>query len=369
MHIVLKTTLIVGAIGAGLLSQGATRAQASGPRILEQRTVGAFSAIDASGPFDIVVQAQGAPGLALTGERDQLEQVETFVRGDTLVLRPTGRVRWTFGYTPQRRHVSISVGAPQLARLRMAGSGDVTLEQVAGERIALILEGPGDLQASGQVRELALRVSGSGDARLERLRAGKVDLTMSGPGDVDLAGIDGELQARIGGSGDLTAQRLALTRLDARLSGPGNAQLRGTVAEFQAQVSGSGDIDGADLDVARASIVLRGPGNTALGRVADTLDADLRGSGDLQATLDGQQVMLTSSGPGHAELRGQVATVRARLSGSGQLDGRRLRAGRADIAVSGPGKAQVHVTGDDALHPGHGGLLVVHRRGSSQMPD
>lgn len=371
MHTVLKTTLIAAAIGAGLLAIDTTRAGTAGSAITEQRTVGAFSAIEASGPFDITVQAGGPPGLALRGERDQLGQVEAFVRGDTLVVRATRRVTWTFGYTPPRPRITLSVGAPQLARLRISGSGDVTLDGVQGERIALTLDGPGDLRASGQVGELTLHVSGSGDAHLERLRAGKVDLTMSGPGNVELAGIDGELQARISGSGDLAAGGLALRRLDARLSGPGNAVLRGAVAEFQAQVNGSGDIDGADLDVVKASVILRGPGNLALRRVSDTLDADVRGSGDLQAALDGTGLLYTSSGPGNAELRGQVAGVRARLSGSGTLDGRRLRAGRADIAVSGPGTARVHLTGPgiDASGTAGGGLLVVNRRGSSQLPD
>jgi len=373
MHTVLKTTLIAGAIGAGLLSIDAIGARTADARITEQRTLGAFSAIEVSGPFDVVVQAGGVPGLSLRGERDQLRQVDVFVRGDTLVVRPTARVEWTFGYTPEREHVTLSVAAPGLARLTLAGSGDVVLEQVAGERLALTLDGPGDLRASGQVRELALRVTGSGDADLGRLRASKADLTMSGPGDVELAAIDGELQARISGSGDLAAHRLALRRLDVRLSGPGNAVLRGSVADFRAQVNGSGDIDGADLDLARASVMLSGPGDVALGRVSDTLDADLRGSGDLAATLDGKQLLLTSSGPGDAEIRGQVGSVRARLSGSGMLDGQRLHAGRADIAVSGPGTARVHVSGDDAaplaIDRGRGGLLVVHRRGSSQTPD
>ena len=127
MHTVLKTTLIAGAIGAGLLSIDAIGARTADARITEQRTLGAFSAIEVSGPFDVVVQAGGVPGLSLRGERDQLRQVDVFVRGDTLVVRPTARVEWTFGYTPEREHVTLSVAAPGLARLTLAGSGDVVL--------------------------------------------------------------------------------------------------------------------------------------------------------------------------------------------------------------------------------------------------
>lgn len=62
--------------------------------------------------------------------------------------------------------------------------------------------------------------------------------------------------------------------------------------------------------------------------------------------------------------------VHARLSGSGGLDGNRLRAGRADIAVSGPGTARVQVAERAGGAPAgaSGQLLVVDRRGSSHAP-
>ncbi|WP_311964504.1 GIN domain-containing protein, partial [Acinetobacter baumannii] len=90
----------------------------------------------------------------------------TFVRGDTLVVRPANSRYFEFGFGKRRQAVTIAIGVPQLARLRMAGSGDVTLDGVNGERIALDVDGPGDLQASGAVRKLDLRVGGSGDADL-----------------------------------------------------------------------------------------------------------------------------------------------------------------------------------------------------------
>lgn len=365
MQNVLKTTMFAAVVAVGLFSIEASQADTPGKRIAEQRSVGAFRAIELSGPYDVAIDAQGRSGLTLSGEREQLDKIETFVRGDTLVVRPTERTGFHFGFTARRQTVTIQIGTHTLERLQMTGSGDVVLEQVNGERIALAVTGPGDLRASGAIKALELRVSGSGNADLERVRAGTVDLTMSGPGDVRLAHIDGRLQARLSGSGDLDAHDLRLASLDARLDGPGDALLDGTAADFKADVRGSGDLDGSGLRVGRATVKSRGPGGVELAQVSDALDAELRGSGGLKAEIKGRQLVLTSSGPGDFEISGRVDTVRARLSGSGELDGSSLNAGRADIAVTGPGSAKVQ------LDQGAGGgrMLVVERGGSRQAPD
>ena len=253
MHTVLKATLLAAAVGTLLLTIDTSQADTPDKRITEQRSIGAFSAIELHGPYDVVIDAQGRSGLRLSGERQQLDEVETFVRGDTLVVRPANSRIFQFGFGKRRQTVSIDIGTPQLASLKMSGSGDVTLDQLNGDRLALDVDGPGDLQASGAVRNLALRVGGSGDADLQRVRAGQVDLAMHGPGDVRLANIDGALQVKMTGSGDLEADGLRLARLDARLTGPGGMLLRGSSLEVRAEITGSGDFEACDLAAGRVS--------------------------------------------------------------------------------------------------------------------
>lgn len=359
MQTALKLTL-AAAIGIGLLGAGDGHAQSGDGSVAQQRSVGAFSAIELNGPYDVVVNVQGRPGVVLSGERARLDEVETVVRGDTLVVRPVSRKGFHFSFGKQRQGVTISIGAPRLTSLSMAGSGDVVLEQADGERLTLEVSGPGDLQASGAVRELVVRASGSGDADLQRLHAGAVDLALSGPGDVRLAHIDRQLDARLSGAGDLSALALDVRSATLQLSGPGDAQLAGKAAVFKAQSRGPGDIDGAGLAVVNATIHASGPGDVELDSVSDTLEAELRGPGGLKANIDGQRLLLEASGPGGAEITGRVALVRARLSGPGTLDGRRLVAERADIAVTGPGKATVLERSKDRQER----LLVIERGGS-----
>ena len=91
----------------------------------------------------------------------------------------------------------------------MSGSGDVELDQAGGERFTLINTGPGDLHASGAVRQLVVESSGSGDLDLRRMKAGDADVKLHGPGDVHLG--PGEtvrltLALRMGGCESLSAR-------------------------------------------------------------------------------------------------------------------------------------------------------------------
>ncbi len=408
MTTVLKPALLAAAIAAGFLATQASHAEAPAAPVTLQRTVAPFSAIELAGPYEVVVRAQGRQALTLSGEPKQLDGIETFVRGDTLVVRPVERNGFHFSWGKRRAPVVIHITASQLKSLAMSGSGDVELAQLAGERFSLKVDGPGDLQAAGAVRELTVRASGSGDLDLHRLKAANVDLDMSGPGDVRLSGVGNLLTASVSGSGDLEADELRLARLDARMRGPGGMKLSGSARELRAEVSGSGDfeacslaagaastvqrgpgsacvagnirrfdaiVDGSgdleagELDVKRATVKARGPGGIELARVSDTLDAELHGSGGLDADLDGKRLLLKMTGPGAARLKGKVELVKARLSGSGSLDGRELTAVRADIAVTGPAHARVNLTGQDGRraergNAGRGQLLLVDRSGS-----
>lgn len=154
------------AIAAGLLAAGAVHAEPTSAAITEQRSVGAFNAIELSGPFDVAVRAGSGAGVALTGQRAQLEQIEVIVQDGTLVVRPLSRVGLHFDFGKRPERVTISIGAPQLTSLRASGSGDVTLDGINGERFTLGVTGPGDLRA---------RISRSGDLDADGLRLARLD--------------------------------------------------------------------------------------------------------------------------------------------------------------------------------------------------
>ncbi|MDB5934557.1 MAG: hypothetical protein JWQ01_1901 [Massilia sp.] len=355
MSLALKQITFAIALG---LTAHSTHAAA----VTEQRTVAAFRAIELSGPYRVLIKAQGRQALELAGESEELAKVETFVRGDTLVVRPVPTKGFHFGIT-RRRDVTIHITAAMLASLTTGGSGDVDIEQVGGEQFSVSATGPGDLRASGGVRDLTVASRGSGAVDLHQLSATNVRLAMSGPGDVSLARIGGELAADMSGSGDLDAKGLQAASARIAMTGPGAAKLAGTVGTLNAGLSGSGELDAHRLNVRNATVRSRGPGSVQLATVADTLDADLRGSGEMSATLAGKRLLLKMSGPGDARFDGSVDAVTAQLTGSGSLDGHALTAARADVVVRGPGSAVVGVQSKGADRA----RLLTFERGATHV--
>ena len=370
MKTAFKLTVLAAALAAGAIAtvpvSVAQPQDAGTASATEQRPVAAFSAIELAGPYHVVIDAQARPSLALSGPRKQLAEVETVVRGDTLVVRPVQRNGFFFSFGKHQETVTIRIAATALKRLTVAGSGDVEIARIDGERFALAANGPGDIHARGAVRQLSVTSSGSGDLDLHDLKAADVDVALNGPGDVRLSDVAGTLAVQQGGSGDLEADGLRTTRVTARMHGPGNVTLSGSAGDLNVETSGSGDFDGGGLKMVRATVRGHGPGGVTLAGVTDTLDAELQGSGDLTASMAGKRLLLRLDGPGDARIIGTVAQVDAQIAGSGSLEGRGLTAAHADIVVHGPGTAAVNVTGQeraDARLKNRAQLLLVDRSG------
>jgi hypothetical protein len=370
----LQLTVLAAALAAGALATtpaSFARPQDPGNAVAtEQRAVAAFSAIELAGPYHVVIDAQAKPALELSGERKQLAEVETVVRGDTLVVRPVQRNGFFFNFGKRRETVTVRIGAAALKRLTVAGSGDVEIDRISGDRFTLAGTGPGDVHASGAVRQLTVTSSGSGDLELQHLKAADVELTMNGPGDVQLADVGGTLSAQVGGSGDLEADGLRAGKVTARMRGPGNVKLSGSARELDLEMSGSGDFEGCDLRIdGAARSVQRGPGNACLAGAIRKFDGAVDGSGELAVRgLQAGTAQLRMNGPGNVALAGTVGDLNVQLAGSGDLDGHGLTAAHADIVVHGPGTASVNVADRndraDAKTVARGQLLLVDRSGS-----
>jgi hypothetical protein len=236
MKTAIKLTAIAAALACATIASHASfaqpqpQAQAAGI-VTEQRQVGAFSAIELAGPYHVVIDAHARQAVTVSGERKQLDDMEVVVRGDTLVVRPVSRINFSFGFHKRRDSPTVTIGAAGLKSLRMSGSGDVELDQASGDRFTLASTGPGDLHASGAVRQLVVESSGSGDLDLRRMKVGGADVSMHGPGDVHLAGVGNELSAQLNvemsGSGDLTADGVRAAKVTAKMRGPGELKLSG----------------------------------------------------------------------------------------------------------------------------------------------
>ena len=78
MKTMLKQTSLAIAVVAGVLASPSLQAAPQDAQLVSvQRAVGAFKSIELSGPYRVVIKAQGRNALSLTGVRKDLADIQT----------------------------------------------------------------------------------------------------------------------------------------------------------------------------------------------------------------------------------------------------------------------------------------------------
>lgn len=188
-----------------------------GPYTQQNRDVGSFDRIEVHGSTEVVVRPGPTGVLTIKGGRNRVRELVTRVESGTLMVEEPdsdGVLDLDGG------HVTLVVRARSLESARVDGSGDLTIAQVRGERLAVEVNGSGDLRAAGRVVALDAEVDGSGDLDLGDLAADSASVDVSGSGDADVA---------------------ARHRLDVVLHGSGNVNYSGDPLLTE-DVDGSGSV-------------------------------------------------------------------------------------------------------------------------------
>ena len=217
----------------------AERVELSGRQDSRAYRLGGFESVSLEGPDRVIVRVGGAAGVSAAGDSAVLDQLEVRVERGALKI---GRKRngWT-SVNGDRERAVITVTVPRLAAAAVAGSGEMTVDRVAGGSFAAAVSGSGDLRVD-EVRgdALSAAVAGSGDLTVARAAVRRAELSMAGSGDLRVAGTAGTVAASIAGSGDIDASGLQGATGQVSIAGSGNAAIR---AQDAAQVSivGSGN--------------------------------------------------------------------------------------------------------------------------------
>lgn len=217
--------IMTRAAGIALLAlvAGCSEGKAEGGNaVTRDFQVGAFSSLEVAGPFDVVVTTGKAPAVRVEGPQKLVDAMEVVVEGDRLKIRPKRKgmfngMQW--GGKPAR----VSVSAAALTAASVAGSGDIVIDRVTGQRFA------------GSV-------AGSGDLNLSQVSVEQLALSIAGSGRVTAAGQAQKASYSIAGSGDLDAGKLTSRDAAAEIAGSGSITARAT-GTAKASIAGSGDID------------------------------------------------------------------------------------------------------------------------------
>jgi hypothetical protein len=215
------------------------QAREAGAETTRTFPAGNFTKLAIAGPYDVTVSTGSQPGVQATGGQNRLDEMVVEVQGDTLQIHPRERSGGNWSWKDDRG-VKVSVTVPALSDLAMAGSGDVSVNRIAGESFGAALAGSGELRLEDiQARQFALRVAGSGDVSA-RGTVGAIKLSVAGSGTVDAANLVSDTaNVAVMGSGDVRLQ--AKQSANVSVAGSGDVEIKGG-AKCTVSKAGSGDV-------------------------------------------------------------------------------------------------------------------------------
>jgi hypothetical protein len=152
----------------------------------------------------VPLDAQVAAGGAVFGQ---------IGRAESLDLTNAGCGAWEMGPVRGRLRITEAgsgaarAGAAGSAEVSAAGSGAITIGNVAGPLQAMNL-GSGDIDVAAVNGPVSVRVAGSGHVRIDGGHATTLQASVAGSGDVTMNGVAGALKASVMGSGDVRVARV-----------------------------------------------------------------------------------------------------------------------------------------------------------------
>jgi hypothetical protein len=161
----------------------------------DERTIGAFASIDASGAFEIEWQ-NGAPALRITTDENLLPYIENNISGDILRLRTREQIWPTRG-------VKIVISSPTRAGARISGAVKLTAKQLTGPKFALEATGASRVSLDGSVDQLLADMTGASELNASGLQTRTAQISTTGAGDAEIA-VSETLKVAITGAGKVT---------------------------------------------------------------------------------------------------------------------------------------------------------------------
>lgn len=181
--------------GCDALKWGGKGLSGSGVVKTEKRDVGAFTAIDVSGAYEVSIVCQKSPGLEIEGDDNILPLVDTYVKNGTLYITSER------GFSV-RKPIKVRVTTTDLQGVNASGATQITLEGVKNEQLVIETSGASKIDAAGETKALEIESSGASKVDVQDLRASRVKVTMSGAGRAQVYATE-EVNAEASGASNI----------------------------------------------------------------------------------------------------------------------------------------------------------------------
>jgi hypothetical protein len=236
-----KSIALAAVAACSAVSGCSIHADDGGPTVSRNYQVGNFQKIEVAGPYDVEVRTGTNPSVSANGSEKLLERTTVEVKGDRLLIRPKHSGGWFhFGWS-SGGHANFTVTVPQLSGATIAGSGDITVDKVQGDRFEGTVAGSGGLDVAAiNVQTLKLAIAGSGSAKAASGKAQSAVYDIAGSGDVDAGGVQTQ-QAKVSIAGAGSVKAHASATADVSIMGAGDVDVAGG-AKCNISKAGSGDV-------------------------------------------------------------------------------------------------------------------------------
>lgn len=178
-----------------------------------------FTELSTSGPQGVIITSGETPAVRAEGSGGVLGLIEAVVVDGRLEIRPGSSFSGDWG---RLSSATFYVTVPKLERVALAGSGNISIDQIEGSNFTgtvagsgkltiaamdvedadFSIAGSGDLTAAGTARQATISIGGSGDVRAGTLKSDSADIRIPGSGSVDLS-VQERARVSILGSGDV----------------------------------------------------------------------------------------------------------------------------------------------------------------------
>ncbi|MCG8411496.1 MAG: DUF2807 domain-containing protein [Bacteroidales bacterium] len=204
----------------------------------ETRKVDNFSTIDLSIPAKMYLEQGSENKLIIESDKDVLDEIETFTKGDELVIRFKKRYKCR-----GKKSINIFLTAKDVNELKLFGSGNITVAStMKADEMSLYVSGSGSIQFKNLVTSKVLaNLLGSGSINLQgKQKSSSLDAAITGSGRINTLDMNfDEVDLKIIGSGTIKAK--AETDLDVKIVGSGSVYYDGDPL-IDANVVGSGRV-------------------------------------------------------------------------------------------------------------------------------
>jgi hypothetical protein len=210
----------------------------SGKVIEETRDVSGFDSVLLEGSGNLFVEQGSQEGLRIEAEDNLIPLMEIEVKNSRLTIgfkpntsiNPTRPMNFYLTVKDLRAINLAGSGAAELKALKtdqmaftIGGSGDIKADRLAAGTLKVHVFGSGNIQVTGDVKDLTVELNGSGDYDGLDLKSATADVTSNGSGSANVN---------------------ASETLKVKIAGSGSVKYRGT-PDITKSILGSGDVSPA----------------------------------------------------------------------------------------------------------------------------